>query len=376
MNFQAIMVANITGSILIFFLYVSRNITRTNSDTGERLFGVMMLLAFFACLIELITFAVDGKPGIACRYINLLGATYLYFANGIGSFLFCIYVDLSLYNDTERAKRIYTRFAFGVGALLISLFLNIPFGYYFYVDTDNVYHRQPMIYIFYVYLMLCIVYSVALYLVHKHRTREASFFPIYTYVVPIATASLLQMVFYGVSLAWLATAIGLVALYMSLQNQKTYKDAMTGLYNRLYLEHEIFVIKNNFDISCYGIMIDMNYFKAINDTYGHAAGDQALVDMGYILKKRFSGLGKCFRYAGDEFIVLVKSDSEDEIIEIENELLSDAESFNDSHKRPYKLSFSLGYGKFEQGKDDEESFLSKIDAAMYANKKEAHVARL
>lgn len=119
-------------------------------------------------------------------------------------------------------------------------------------------------------------------------------------------------------------------------------------------------------------MIDMNYFKKINDTYGHAAGDQALVDMASIMKKRFSGLGKCFRYAGDEFVVLVKSDNEAEILEMENALSADVEAFNERENRPYKLSFSKGYGKFEKETDDDESFLRKIDDAMYIDKRDSH----
>ena len=122
-------------------------------------------------------------------------------------------------------------------------------------------------------------------------------------------------------------------------------------------------------------MIDMNFFKKINDTYGHAAGDQALVDMASLMKKRFSGLGKCFRYAGDEFVVLVKSDNEAEILELENALIADAEAFNESEDRPYKLSFSKGYGKFEKGTDDDESYLRKIDNAMYRDKRDFHDSR-
>ncbi len=80
-------------------------------------------------------------------------------------------------------------------------------------------------------------------------------------------------------------------------------EALTGLYNRLYLTHELFVIKNTPNAKYYGIMIDMNFFKKINDTYEHAAGDQALVDMASLMKKRFSGLGKCFRYAGDAMYI-------------------------------------------------------------------------
>lgn len=372
MNIQAILVANITGFVLLLILYISRAITRIKSDTEEKAIDALMMLTLIACVVQSLTFVVDGLPGMVARYTIILGNTYLYYSNVIGPFLFCMYVDLNLYHDRARIRRIYRKLSIPVSALILSLILNLFFGFYFCVDENNVYHRQPMNSIIYIYLMLCAVYSLVLYFKHKCTAREASFFPIYMYLTPMVVCILLQKIFYGLSLMTLGDAIGIVALYMSLQNEKTYKDGLTGLYNRLYLTHELFVIKNAPNAEYYGIMIDMNYFKKINDTYGHAAGDQALVDMASIMKKRFSGLGKCFRYAGDEFVVLVKSDNEAEILEMENALSADVEAFNERENRPYKLSFSKGYGKFEKETDDDESFLRKIDDAMYIDKRDSH----
>lgn len=372
MNLQAIIIANLTGFFLIFFLFFSRFITKTKSDTEEHSFEVMMTLAMIACIVEPVTFAVDGVHGIFPYWVNLLGNTYLYYANGLGSFLWLLYLDLNLYHDRSRMKKIYYKISVPIGILLLSLIGNIWGHYYFYVDENNVYHRQPAVFIFYAYLILCAVYSLFLYFHRKKKHGQVAFFPIYLYMAPIITGSILQMVFYGISLAWLGTAMGIVALYMSLQQQKTYLDSLTGMYNRLYLEHALFKMQRDTSGSYYGAMIDMNDFKEINDTYGHSAGDQALSDMADIFRTVISDNTSVFRFAGDEFILIIKTDSEEEIMELKYRLRQAVSDFNLTHTHPYKLSFSMGYAKYDCKKDTSDSFLKKIDTAMYAQKKVYH----
>ena len=371
MNLQAIYLANIVGFLLIAFLFLSRYITRTKSVAEERIFTIMMWLALIACLIEPLTFAVDGKSELVFRLINMLGNTYLYFANGFGSFLFCMYVDQSLYHDRSRIFGEYKKFVYLVAALGIALFLNIFLGYLFYVDADGVYHRQLLIYIFYIYMMLCAVFSIVIVCRYREKFGRSTFFPVYMYLIPIVVGSILQMVFYGISLAWLGTAIGVVSLYMSLQNQKLYMDTLTGLYNRQYLEHILYSIQNDHN-DYYGIMLDMNYFKQINDTYGHSAGDRALVEAAEIFRVNAGRDSYVFRYAGDEFIILVKTDVENDVKHIERVIRSECEKANERGNEPFKLSVSMGHSKFDREHDDEDTFLKRIDEAMYEEKEKIH----
>lgn len=372
MNLQAIYIANITGFILILFLFISRLITQTRSQAEDHIFNVMMFLSLFACLVEPITFTVDGKPGVVAKWVNLLGNTYLYFANGIGSFFWCMYVDRKLYHDLDRVRRIYKKISVVVIIMMATLFVNIPFGYYFYVDEANVYHREPLIYVFYVYLMLCCAWSVISYYIYRHRHGKIAFFPIFMFLGPVVTGSVLQMIFFGISLAWLGVAVGIVALYMSLLNQRSYLDNLTGLYNRMYLEHMYYEIQKNPNTNYYGIMLDMNYFKEINDTHGHSAGDQALCDTAKILHNSADSSVTMFRYAGDEFIILMKTDREDLVAAFETRLREKTERFNEENGRPYRLSFAMGHAAYDHEKDDEDTFLKKIDAAMYENKARMH----
>ena len=357
MNLQAIYVANFTGFLLIFLLSFSRYITRTKSDLEEHAFDSMAGLAMIACLIEPLTFAVDGIKSPVAYWIMMIGNTY---------------VDLMLFHDKSRMKRIYYKLSIPVGLLLLSLLGNIFFKYYFYVDDNFIYHRQPTIYIFYIYLMLCAIYSFALYIYQRHHKKGISFFPIYMYLVPIVTGSLIQMIFYGLSTAWLGTAIGIVALYMSLQQQKTYIDQLTGLYNRHYLEHYMYQMSQNSSSTYYGIMIDMNDFKSINDEYGHSLGDQALTHAANIFSSALTSNSTAFRYAGDEFIIITKTKDENEVIKIENALNEITRQFNLQKKLPCSISFSMGHNKYVPNVDDSDSFLKKIDEAMYEQKKRYH----
>jgi diguanylate cyclase (GGDEF)-like protein len=189
------------------------------------------------------------------------------------------------------------------------------------------------------------------------------------YLVPIITGSLLQMIFYGISLAWLGTAIGIVALYMSMLNQSSYLDSLTKLYNRLFFKHFVYRIKTRSIEGYYGIMIDMDRFKSINDTYGHSAGDQALKDAARIFRNAAKGSNSyIFRYAGDEFVILLKTDNESDVIDFEDRMYKEMDDFNESSDRPYTVGFSMGHAPYDCENDTLDSFLKKIDAAMYDNK--------
>ena len=371
MNLQAIIIANLIGFNLILFLRISRYISQTKADTEEKAFNVMMYLVMIACIVEPVTFFVDGKPGALSYWINVLGNTYLYYANTTGTFLWFMFMDLSMFHDRSRMKKIYYKLAVPAGLLIASLIGNIWGKYYFYVDDQNAYHRLPAVYIFYLYLILCAFYTLWLYYSYKSRHGETAFFPVYMYLAPILVTSILQMLIYGISLAWLGSALGIVAVSMTLQQQKAYIDELTGLYNRLFLNHILYkMMRNNADF--FGIMMDLNDFKAINDNYGHSSGDSALVDAASVFRKSLNNDSLAFRYAGDEFIIIVKTSKLDDVLQIEKNIQENIYDFNENSDHPYVLSVAFGHDRFDKEKDNEDSFLNKIDHAMYQAKKAYH----
>ena len=185
------------------------------------------------------------------------------------------------------------------------------------------------------------------------------------FVAPLFIGMLLQTLIYGVSLGWCCAAIGLAALYMSMQNELAYRDALTGLYNRHYMDFTLSSWHGNS-----GIMIDLDFFKDINDRYGHSQGDEALKDMANILREAGPENSIAIRFAGDEFILLLPTDREDQIRSVEEKITAVAETFNRTGHRPYQLSVSMGHAVYNQSSSDK--FLESIDHAMYANKQRRH----
>ncbi len=84
--------------------------------------------------------------------------------------------------------------------------------------------------------------------------------------------------------------------------KKSYTDSLTGAYNRAYLEH----IKNRVERENIAIgMIDLDYFKFINDLYGHAVGDEALKKIAKLIQRNIRKDDILIRYGGDEFLLLL-----------------------------------------------------------------------
>lgn len=142
-------------------------------------------------------------------------------------------------------------------------------------------------------------------------------------------------------------------------------DGLTNLLNRrtFISESEIFLKSIN-KKQCVFLLIDIDFFKRINDTYGHLIGDKILIDFSEFLKSSFKSEDLCGRYGGEEFGVLIKNIGEQEAMDMANRLLLDI-----SKKEIDGINFtvSIGVSIYESGKTVDDLY-KEADVALYKAK--------
>ncbi len=368
MTFSAILIPNIFGVSLLLCLLISNIRTKQRRRLEDKIFLALVFMVMAASVIETLGFYLDGKQNRLTYFINLYGSTYLYAANIAGGFLWTLFVDLKLYRDRERLKKRLPLYGLLPAVCAVALIINLFKPFLFRVNSDYVFERLDWCWTMYIMVFFAAGFSIYIYYNYLFRHGRVAFFPVWMFMIPVALGSFIQGLFYGISTAWPAAAIGLTALHLSLQNQKSFIDPLTGLYNRLYLEHTLTAARGS---KYYGIMLDLNYFKRINDAYGHSAGDRALNDAAKIMNSAMFVKGAVFRYAGDEYVIMLETDSEEDVIETERRIREEADRFRAVKTEPYDISFSMGHAKLEKD-DTEDEFLRKIDLAMYIDKQRMH----
>ena len=114
----------------------------------------------------------------------------------------------------------------------------------------------------------------------------------------------------------------------------------------------------------------MRVFKQINDNYSHEEGDKALVAFATILVNTMRYEGRIIRFAGDEFVIIIRKFEGDDIEPYKQRILKAVEEYNETSGKPYKLSCAIGGTTFEYIGQDLNTILSKIDTLMYTDKNE------
>ncbi|TMG40578.1 MAG: GGDEF domain-containing response regulator [Chloroflexi bacterium] len=149
-------------------------------------------------------------------------------------------------------------------------------------------------------------------------------------------------------------------------------DELTGLNNRrgflvLFEHHRELAARKQVPLTL--IFIDLDGMKRINDSYGHQEGDRALIETGRLLTATFRKSDVIARLGGDEFCVLLTEGSEQGGEVAINRLVANAESAVASAGRPYRLSLSLGIGRYDP-KDPVpvDILIQRADHAMYVQK--------
>lgn len=151
-------------------------------------------------------------------------------------------------------------------------------------------------------------------------------------------------------------------------------DALTGLPNRLLFNDRLETILREAirNGECFALLfVDLDQFKAINDTYGHATGDQVLRTVTQRLRGSIRASDTVARYAGDEFtIVLRHVVKNDDVLRVAEKIvhMMEAPIFLDDGV-PLRVTVSMGLSFFPDDANDAETLLKHADEAMYSAKR-------
>jgi diguanylate cyclase (GGDEF)-like protein len=153
--------------------------------------------------------------------------------------------------------------------------------------------------------------------------------------------------------------------YSNLVNTQVQIDGLTGLANRKTFHSvmkEWIDLKKPFTL----ILIDIDFFKKVNDTYGHLEGDNVLKYLASLMNSVSRDEDLCFRFGGEEFGVLVQGEQEAGAFEIAERLrLKVAET---PTPIGHSITISLGISAYQEEDSDPETVIERADAALYQSK--------
>lgn len=167
----------------------------------------------------------------------------------------------------------------------------------------------------------------------------------------------------------------IMLLFFYVQNMQTLisVDALTRLNNRGQINRFMEQVHYRENGEVYIVMIDIDRFKQINDTYGHAEGDRALILVSETLKQacdRIKASAFLGRYGGDEFTIIVQNPDESErpeqMIRGIREALSEKRREN---RLPYDLQVSAGYDMLRDRNDTMKDCMIRADEKLYSDKR-------
>lgn len=151
-------------------------------------------------------------------------------------------------------------------------------------------------------------------------------------------------------------------------------DELTGLYNRRYFERHLSLILDKSraqerDVAV--MLLDIDYFKAVNDTYGHDVGDVVLKEFALRLQRNIRGVDLACRFGGEEFVVVMPDTDTRQASHVAERvrMAMAEEGFNAGLNAPLAITVSVGLALNEDDSDTPESLTKRADIALYRAKR-------
>jgi diguanylate cyclase (GGDEF)-like protein len=359
---------NLYAIILLLVMLVVISLKRDIFRYSTHLLRIIIWMTLFALIIEPITWIFDNDPAILPSMINHVSNFLLMLMAPVLTGVWGCYIDYKIFSNRERLKKRHY-YQIPTYVTFILLIINMFYPIFYEIDASShfsmaslVWIRYIIIYGFYLYIMLFVFMN------RKHVRTNVLYGIIAFFLLP-ALGSVIQIVDSSLLLSWSMLALSTVVVYIFLETTTGIRDYLTQLYSRRTLEDYIANLaeaNHHFTV----LMIDLNSFKKVNDTFGHLAGDQVLIAFAKLLKVIFLNDKMISRFGGDEFFVVIESLNspgiEKSIKHLRESVLKDP-----LLKEFHLIGFSVGISAFDGNKTLDELYL-EADQRMYGNKNSAH----
>ena len=375
--------ANVFCIIILLILYIK--VTQGIDHQRKRVvFSETLATAIVYYTIDMFWILVDsGNLPQTPVWLYLVNIAY-YIGCSIMSYVVSYF--MLLYEGNHKVEEHKIHFITSIPCLLnIILVATTPLHRLcFYVDGDGKL-ATGILYPFIILVAISYPIVVAIRAVYMAALREnyikrniyraIGFFPVF----PVGLG-LMQVFHQKIPFLCFGLTIALLLTYIEFTDDLISLDPLTKLNNRnelyRYMTSKMHAVKTYGVSDLYLMIMDVDSFKIINDTYGHNEGDRALKVLARTLKKVCAAGQNRFvaRFGGDEFIVVVNSFNEQEIKDISNRIHNALQKDVAVEQLPFDMDVSIGYAKYDPNFDSAGigDILEKADVVLYEEKKRKH----
>lgn len=329
-------------------------------------------VAFY--ITDLIWKYVDGKTFAGAKVTNWLVCTLYYWLVTTCTYICIIYAErINEFFDKKRNQRFICIASIPLAGMIVLLIFNYWTRWLFYIDGENVYHRGSAYFIHPVVNYGYMILAMGICFYHAHKSENFEEKRIYKvisyYVCPGMITGVLQVILPGYPVLSVGTMLSMLVVYVHLQEWMISVDPLTQVHNRnrfqMYVEKWMKHASEQ-GLDRYFMIVDMDDFKSINDTYGHAEGDYAIRYVAECIKRACVETNSFIsRYGGDEFIILYEDTEEQGVEELCNKIHTEL----DRGEQPYRLGVSFGVAKCTNNDVKWQDLFVKADERLYIEKK-------
>jgi diguanylate cyclase (GGDEF)-like protein len=358
-------------SLLVLAVVLASHLGYSHDSLIRRRFFRGMVLAEMAALFVHVLVTIMAGRGSSTAYFALW-SVYL-----LGGVVFCLMWVLLCAARYRPAMKKYEFLLLLIPLLAAAMLIavNPANGIVFTVSAAGTSAHGPLFPVFSACIGVYAAYGLYLLLRQRKSLQPGEVIPYLVIPLIAAAAGLVQALLNtSVMIAWPAAALALLVMQMRMLGEKANIDHLTGLYNRKYIDEFIEDLldsggglrgSHNFA----ALMLDIDGFKKINDSFGHLEGDRAIVTAAALLKKSVRKGDFVARYGGDEFLVILDRCSSVTPRRVIQRITDSLGRYNSGSAKPYKLEFSIGCQLFSGNTTlTAKDIFSSIDELMYRNK--------
>lgn len=301
----------VISAISILFLIVSLMHLQELKLVTKKAINSFRFIAFFIIfeiIIDVLFKVFEGDTNVA-KWILYLLKTIEFLLNPL-----LPYYISKLFSDNTRSERILwiTRFQIVLIIANMCLHFGVFFGLSFFrIDENNLYQRTDLTFIYVVILVLSMILMILSMQIFSNKAQNSSSLTLTGLLMMLITGLALRTAFPYANFDWLCISAAFFVVDIYYVNVSLKLDPLTHLLNRQIYLSTLETIK----LSTLAIMIDANGLKYVNDTYGHECGDKTLQAIATCIHKTYSDYGWCFRIGGDEFVVILKPEAFQKLVD-------------------------------------------------------------